>query len=454
LFVASRGSAGAGGENYLLSIFRHMDRAAYTPVVVLPEEGSLRPLLEGMDIEVHLLEPPGEHGWLKPPKPWYRFLGGMQERCRRLAELIEERGIRLVHTNSNIYFEGALAAQLAGVPHIYLAHIERQTYLTLHQRFNLDQSSFGRIMDALSDRIIAVSESVAATLRPAVHPDKLMVIHNGIEPDRFLAAMQHPPFSLREELGLPAETPLVTAVGRINPDKGFDFFIEAAAQVAQRDRHAHFLLVGGDEIASHAGALRERVAALPQLADRFHFLGFREEVPEILAQSDIFVLSSRREGHPYVLLEAMAARCAPVASECAGVAETIRHGETGFTHPVGDLAAMADQIAALLGDQVLREHVADAAFDEVLTRFTAATTAQRLFREYQALLSAPSRQVPGNAGVALFLQMCNELSWLGLELEAVKEQLREVEGSTRFLRENPLRRGLRRLRRALSGEPS
>jgi glycosyltransferase involved in cell wall biosynthesis len=294
---------------------------------------------------------------------------------------------------------------------------------------------------------------VAATLRPSVHPDKLTVIHNGIEPDRFLAALQHPTFSLREELGVPAETPLVTAVGRINPDKGFDFFLEASARVAERDRDAHFLVVGRDEIPDHAAELRRRLDALPRLAGRFHFLGFREDVPEILAQSDIFVLSSRREGHPYVLLEAMAARCAPIASECAGVAETIEHGETGLRHPVGDVVAMAEQIATLLDDPVRREHVANAAFDEVLTRFTATTTAESLFREYRTILSAPRGQRPGNAGAALFLQACNEVSSLGLELEAVKQRLREVEQSTRFIRENPLRRGLRRLRRTLSRGP-
>lgn len=449
LYVSSRGDAGAGGENYLLSIFRHMDRTRWSPVVLLPADGTLRPALEAMDIPVHVLD--RHYPWLVAPRQWYDMLDGLQQQTHRILELIQAEDIALVHTNSNKELVGALAAALAGVPHVYLAHIERQTDMPLYRRLPLDQGSFGAIMDGLSARIIAVSDSVAATLRPYVSEGKLTVIHNGIEPARFDAALAAGGSPLRAELGIPADSPLVTAVGRICPDKGFDYFAEAASRVAAADARAHFLIAGGVDIPAFDEELRQAVAASPALAGRFHFLGFRPDVPEVLAQSDIFVLASRREGHPYVLLEAMAARCAPVASLCAGVAETLEEGITGFTMPIGDVDGMAAAVLRLLRDPGERGRMASAAHAAVRARFTAQGTADRLCSAYAEILARGTPR-PGSPTVALFLQACREIGQLGNEIQELRQRLHEVEQSTDFIRNNPPRKLLRRIRAGLRGK--
>jgi len=162
LYISSRGDAGAGGENYLLTLFRNIDRKRFQPIVVLPSEGSLRKPLEDLAIEVIVIE--AEHGWLKADIAWYNLIEGMQSRVKAIVELITSKQIDIVHTNSNRRFEGALAARLTGIPHLYLAHIQYEPDMPLFQRLPLSQASFAQLMSELSDQVVAVSNSVSATL--------------------------------------------------------------------------------------------------------------------------------------------------------------------------------------------------------------------------------------------------------------------------------------------------
>ena len=120
LYIASRTDI-AGGEVYLQDVFAHLDRARFTPIVVVPGKGAFSDRLETLGIECFVSEV--DYGWLKPPMPWYRFLAGLPGRVRHLSREMRARDIALVHTNSNMILEGALAARLAGVHHMTVVHI-------------------------------------------------------------------------------------------------------------------------------------------------------------------------------------------------------------------------------------------------------------------------------------------------------------------------------------------
>ena len=109
LYISSRSDTGAGGENYLLTLFRNIDRQCFQPVVVLPSEGSLRKPLEDLAIEVIIIE--AEHGWLTVDIAWYTLIEGLQARVKAIVELITSKQIDIVHTNSNRRFEGAQTTQ-------------------------------------------------------------------------------------------------------------------------------------------------------------------------------------------------------------------------------------------------------------------------------------------------------------------------------------------------------
>lgn len=447
LYISSRGDVGAGGENYLLTVMRHLDRLRFSPTVVLPWEGTLRKPLEELDVDVEVV--PAESGWLERPEPWYRLMAGLRGQVHQLADILSKKNVRLVHTNSNHRLEGALAARLCGVHHLYLAHIEFQSNMPFFVRLPIANASYAQLMGEMSSKIVAVSRSVADTLSPPLPTDSIQVIHNGLEMEQFDNTVAAADGSLRVELGLPGDALLVTAVGRLNIDKGFDFFLDAAVQVLSGKPEVHFLLVGGDEDTAFAGELRRR-AKSAGIERNFHFLGFRSDIPRVLAETDIFVLSSRREGHPYVLLEAMACGCAPVAMRCAGVMETVVEGESGLTVEVGDVAGMVDCVRRFIQSPALRKGMAEAARNRIREHFQAESGIRQLMDVYDEVLSAPA-PVAGSYPVDFFLQAAGEIGALGLKNVELEERLRQVEQFVKTVKDNPASRAAYRFVQLFGG---
>ena len=445
LYISSRADSGAGGENYLLTLFRNIDRKRFQPIVILPSEGSLRIPLENIGIEVIVIE--AEHGWLKVDIAWYTLLEGLQARVKAIVDLIISNEISIVHTNSNRRFEGALAASLTGIPHLYLAHIQYEPDMPLFQRLPLSQASFAQLMIELSNKIVAVSNSVGVTLASQITDEKLQVIHNGIELNLFDIALTNKSNRLKEELEIPLDHLLITAIGRIVPDKGFDYFVDAARLILQHHNNVHFVIAGSEENCVFTSQLKQKIIDYA-MSDNFHFLGFREDVADILAVTDIFVLSSRKEGHPYVMLEAMTSECAVVASNCAGVEETIEEGISGFIVPIGDINAMAERLISLINSIELRHSLATSAKKRIKAFFTAEKTATELMAVYEKLLQQPKKPA-GSITVELFLQNCTELAHLGKMNIDMNERLRRVEHLADFIQYNPVAKFLRYFRKHL-----
>ncbi|NOR68308.1 MAG: glycosyltransferase [Methylomarinum sp.] len=446
LYISSRGDSGAGGENYLLTLFKNLDRNNFRPIVVLPKDGTLRKPLEDLGIEVIIIE--ANYSWLKPDIAWYNVTEGIQDRVKKLELIINEKEIDLVHTNSNLRFEGALAARLAGSPHLYLAHIEYQPDMPIFQRLPFSQSSFAQLMGELSDHTVAVSQSVANTLSSHITDNKLTVIHNGLVLDIFNTALKNKSNCLKQELGLTDDSILITAVGRITPDKGFDFFLESANLVLQNNKDkVHFIIAGDEENTDFTDALKLKTIDY-SITNNFHFLGFRTDIPDILAESDIFVLSSRKEGHPYVMLEAMASECAVVASNCAGVEETIEEGISGFIVPIGNIDLLADRLQSLINYKESRLALAEAARKRIEDNFTADKSTRSLMLVYEKLLSLPTNK-PGSFGVELFLQNCTEVAHLGLKNIEMNDRLKKVEQLANLLLDNFMIKALRSLKKFL-----
>jgi glycosyltransferase involved in cell wall biosynthesis len=423
LFVASRGDGGAGGENYLVLLIRHLDRRRFQPIVLLPKNGTLVPPLRDMGAETVVEE--ADEGWLERSRPWYRVMEAFDTRVRNCVTLIGDRRIDLVHTNSNYRMEAAMAAALCGVPNIYLAHIAYQSNMPIFQRFPLEHASYALLMQGLSTRIVAVSNAVAASLSPPIPSANVEVVHNGIEIEQFDAALLERENRIRDELQLPEKALLLAAVGRMAYDKGFDILLQAAERILPTARSLHIMLVGGDEDLKFGQQLRDQAHALPD-ADHIHFLGFRHDVRQILAEADIFALPSRREGHPYVLLEAMASECAIVAAKCPGVEDTVVDGSDGLLFEIGDSSALAEAVLRIASDDTLRHALASAARERVKRQFQARATAQRMMQIYAEVLNHP-RPLPGSPGVELFLRATREIGGLGLRVTELEDRVRTLE---------------------------
>src|SRR5258706_5153178 len=160
--------------------------------------------------------------------------------------------------------------------------------MPIFERVPMQAGTFAEIMGALSTGIVAVSDGVANALCPPLPRERVQVIHNGLEFDLLDKAAANATGNIRDDIGLKENSLLVTAVGRIHADKGFDCLLTAAAQVIQQESiDAHFVIAGGEDDRGYAARLREQAQDMG-IESSIHFLGFRDDVPRILAQTEIF----------------------------------------------------------------------------------------------------------------------------------------------------------------------
>jgi glycosyltransferase involved in cell wall biosynthesis len=201
-------------------------------------------------------------------------------------------------------------------------------------------------------------------------------VHNGIVTDRFSAA---PPAGLRAELAQGSRHRIVLTVARLDPQKGHNMLIAAASAVPD----AVFVCAG----AGSQRAALEAEARARGVAGRLRFLGHREDIPALLAASDVVVLPSLYEGLPLAVLEGMAAGKPVVATAIGGTDEAVVDGETGLLVPGSDPAALAAAIRRVLDNPAFARTLGEAGRARVITHFSSATMVARVEDVYDELVA-------------------------------------------------------------------
>lgn len=247
--------------------------------------------------------------------------------------------------------------------------------------------AFERFANRYTALRIAVSQDVAEILRTreGVPEDKLLVIPNGVDVERFQAGRSGRE-SVRNQLGLPDGAVVVGTVARLVEPKALHILIKAVAQVSKAVPQVRLVIVGD-------GPLRgdlERCAADEGIGDRVLFAGLRSDIPEVLAAFDIFTLSSISEGLPVSLLEAMAAGKPIVATMVGGIPEVVTDRREGLLVPSGDPKALAGAIRELACDPKLATHLGRQASEKVAAEYSIGATVRRLEEVYCSLLNKAS----------------------------------------------------------------
>lgn len=246
-----------------------------------------------------------------------------------------------------------------------------------------------RLSGALADRIVCCAD---ATLRShselGYRADRMVVIPNGFELDRF-----HPDAAararIRRELGLSEEALVVGLVARVHPDKDHRGFVAAARRVAERNARAMFVLAGDGASAANGELCRWIDEA--HLHDRVRLLGRRSDVPDLLAAVDVLASSSRTEGFPQVLGEAMLCGVPCAATDCGDSREIV--GGTGRVVPTSDPAALGAAILDLLAlSATERAALGRTARERIRTRYGIEVAAQRYIALYAELARARRRR--------------------------------------------------------------
>lgn len=239
--------------------------------------------------------------------------------------------------------------------------------------------SYARRVDRLIVNCAALGDKVCARA-PWFDRAKLRVVHNGIDADAFAATARRG--RVRAELGLAPDRLVVSLVGEVGRRKGQAVLLEAVAKLradgAARD--AVFLIAGEG---SGRAELEAKAQALGLADGTVRFLGFRTDVPDLLADTDLLVLPSFEEGFPNALLEGMALGLPVVSTPVDGIPELVVDGVTGMLTPPGDAAALAAAIGALLGDAGRRRALGEAGRGRARDAFSQT----RVMNEFEACLT-------------------------------------------------------------------
>lgn len=356
-----KGLGPGGAEMLLLSMARVADHEhfAYEAAYVLPWKDHLVARLEREHVQVHCLQ-----GSRLLHPAW----------VLRLRALLRSRHYDVVHLHSPL---------IAGVARLVVRTLPRagrpRVVSTEHNTW-WSYSRGTRWLNALlyrSDETrFAVSHEVLSTIWPRLRREVEVLVHGLVLADVEAARAERP--AMRAELGVDDSTVVIGTVANFRAQKGYPDLLAAAATVLARRPDACFLAVGQGPLEEE---VRSRHAELG-LGDRFRLLGYREDVPRVLAACDVFVLASLHEGFPVAVMEALAAGIPLVATSVGGVPDAVVDGVHGFIVPPGRPELLAERLLQLVADADLRRRCAAAAA-EAGRQFDITAAVRRLEAAYR-----------------------------------------------------------------------
>lgn len=292
-------------------------------------------------------------------------------------------------------FLGRLAARLAGVPRI-IHHVHGFSFHQFTQPWLLRfYVALERLAARACDLIISVSQqhrqlAIELGIQP---PDRICTVLNGIDLNKFQAAERN---SARRRFGFREHELVIGSAGRLSPQKGFEDLIQAFTSVLPKFPNLRLVLAGDGPLLEK---LRQQ-ARRNGVERRVDFLGFRKDVPELLAALDVYVQSSHWEGLSISLMEAMAAGKPTVATDIWGNAEMISDGENGLLVPPADPAALAGALCRLFGEPGLAERMGERALRDAHARYGEARMVRDNIAVYDGLLLEQDRRLPRRASAA------------------------------------------------------
>ena len=356
--VPSLGVGGAERIVALLALALHDAGHAVSVVALAAAQGSwIEAELRDRGVDVHFL---GKGAGFEP-----RVMARLARTLRRLRP-------DAIHTHLHVL--KYLAPAMAGLGPRRVVHtlhnLAEKEATPADQRLQRALFRAGVEPVAIGD---AVADSAAALY--GRRPDAC--IPNGVPVDAF----QRPAAvgaRMRGELGIPPQAPVFAVVGRLNPQKNHALLLEAFSHPDLARAGAHLVVVGDGELRPEVEAQIARLG----LGSRVHLLGVRRDVPDLLAAADAFVLSSDYEGNPLVVMEALAAGRAVVATAVGCVPELVGP-ETGRLVPAGDAPALAAALCELAVDRALAHALGAQGEVVARARFDVSVMAQAYLRLFE-----------------------------------------------------------------------
>jgi glycosyltransferase involved in cell wall biosynthesis len=373
-----------GPHNQALLLARAFERRGVEMTVLVPDgPGSAAPRLRAADIDVVTIPLHRLRASLNPARQ-LPLIAGFWPEVRALRHVIRDRNVDLVQIGGLVNPHAAIAARLESVAVVWQL---------------LDTRAPMGLRRLLMPLVLRLSDVVMTTGRrvASVHPgaealgERLHVFYPPVDPDAF-DPKRVDAESARAEFGFAPADLVIGTVGNLNPQKGYEYLIRAAARVRKGRAEAKLLVVG----ASH-DTHRAYERGLYHLCDELGlvvgrdviFAGPRNDVRPALAAMDIFALASvpRSEGAPTAVEEALTIGVPVVATDVGAVAELVDEGETGYLVPPLDAEAMAERLEQLLSDSDERARMGARAPRRARHRFSLEECAEVHLAAYELALS-------------------------------------------------------------------
>lgn len=331
------------------------------PIVLLTNEGPLQEILEEEGFPVYVQNLGILRRKYVNPRGLLNRLSKNLKAYRFLTELHQKYHFELVYSNTLAVIVGAYWAKRRQIPHIWHIHEILPGPGPLVKML-------ARLLDQSTPNPITVSNAVANHWQPLLKKSKVEVIQNGIPYGSFLE--NYP--AAKNGLGLHESSFLIGMIGRINPGKGQLFFLELAERISKKYPNTRFVLVG-DPFPGYEPILEELKSEIKDrsLEARVSYLGFRDDIPKVMAALDVFVLPSiLPDSFPTVILEAMAAGKPVVATRSGGASEMVLDGETGFLIPIGNVKKGVEALEKLIQNPEMCQKMGETGRKRVLTEYS------------------------------------------------------------------------------------
>lgn len=316
----------------------------------------------------------------------------MFQRIGEISRYVQEHKIDVIH--SHLPWAGVIArlvGKKTGVPVVYTEHNKWERYNKI--TYWLNKLSFG-----WQSAAVAVSNDVQQSIRensgagfrelvlPAVQKVRanrkeqqpyLLNILNGVNTAHFVRDQQAG-FQIRQELGIPANAPVIGTVSVFRFQKRLDVWMEIASQVLKKKPEAHFIIVGDGPLKEELLAKRKALG----IEKRLHMPGLKVDVKPYFSAMDIYMMSSIFEGLPIALLEAMSCGCAVISTKAGGIEEVVEEGKSGLLCEVDDYMKLTNYGIQLLQNREQRKDLAVGARERVQTDFSINNMAKQLEELY------------------------------------------------------------------------
>lgn len=382
--IASDNNATSGAFLSMTNLALQLNQLGVETIIVIPPDG---PFVGPGDGEAILKEKGLRYyvvpsiSWVVPgwyPSSMLVSLGQVKRilknkiYARELTKILKVEHVDLVHINTSYSCFGAFAAKRAGIPYVW--HIREFLEEDQGNRFYFPRYSH-RLMSRAS-LVIAISNSIYEKYSKVITKEKIKVIYNGIDTEQFYMPGRHIFKDSRITL---------CYVGGLSELKGTDDLIEACRLLNARGyKDSYRLLIAGRGNEVYEAQLRDRINQYE--LDNIEMLGFRTDVPQVMEQADVSIVTSRCEAFGRVTVEAMLTGNLVLGADSAGTKELLQDGKLGVLYECGNPESIKEQVIFIIENRDSLTDKADVARTYMREHMSARKNAENIYREYRRIL--------------------------------------------------------------------